>query len=105
MQRPAREDRGPPRYFEVARVRVSCPTTEAHARALILAHATIDTDGGASWVEEGHARVGYVQAGPCCHRPEAHSLEAGAASEYIMAMTWPGYCRPWLIGVTRERVA
>jgi hypothetical protein len=81
MQRPAREDRGPPRYFEVARVKVSCPATEAHTRALILEHATIYTDGWASWVEEGHARVGYVQAGPCCHRPEAHTLESGAVSE------------------------
>jgi hypothetical protein len=81
MQRPAREDRGTPCYFEVVRVKVSCPATEAHTRALILEHATIYADGWASWVEEGHARFGYVQAGPCCHRPEAHTLEAGTASE------------------------
>ena len=79
MQRPMREDRGPSCYFEVAKVQVSCPATEAHTRALILEQATIYTDGWASWREEGHARVGYVQAGPCCHRPEAHLLESGAA--------------------------
>lgn len=81
MQRPAREDRGPPRYFDVARVQVSCPATEAHIRALILEQVTIYTDGWASWMEEGHARIGYVQIRLCCHRPEAHPLESRGARE------------------------
>jgi hypothetical protein len=79
MQWSGREDRGPPRHYEAARVEVHCPTTDTHTRALILEHATIYTDGWASWVEDDHVRVGYVQVGRCCNRPEVHPLESGAA--------------------------
>jgi hypothetical protein len=80
MQRPVREDRGPPHHYEAARVEVHCPMTDAHTRALILEHATIYTDGWASWVEDGHVYVGYVQAGRCCDPPEVHALESGTES-------------------------
>jgi len=53
--------------------------TEAHIRALILEHAFLYADGWASWVEEGHVYVGYVQVGRCYHRPVVHTLESGAA--------------------------
>jgi hypothetical protein len=75
-----REDRGPPRHYEAARIEVHCPTTDTHTRALILEHATIHTDGWASWVEDGHARVGYVQVGRCCDPPAVQGLESGTAA-------------------------
>jgi hypothetical protein len=80
MQRPAREDRGPPRHYAVARVELSCPTTATHTRALILEQATIYADGWARWVEDDHVYVGYVQAGRCCHPPEVYAIEAGSAT-------------------------
>jgi hypothetical protein len=79
MQRPVREERGPPRHYEAARVELSCPTTDAHRRTLILKHIAIYSDGWARWVEDGHVYVGYVQAGRCCNLPEVHALEAGTA--------------------------
>ena len=77
MQRPARENLGPPCRYEVARVELSCPTTAAHTRALILEQVTIYTDGWASWVEDGHVYVGYVQSGRCCNLPEVRAQESG----------------------------
>jgi hypothetical protein len=69
MRMPPREDRLPPQYYETARVELHCSATAAHARALILEHATIHPDGWASWVEDGHVCVGYVQTGRCCDPP------------------------------------
>jgi hypothetical protein len=78
MQWSTREDRGPPRHYEAARIEVHCPTTDTHTRALIMEDVTIYTDGWASWAEDGHARVGYVQVGRCCDRPDVHALESDA---------------------------
>ena len=74
MWRLTREDRPPPRRYEAARVEMFCPATSAHARALILTHATIYPDGWARWAEDGHVYVGYVQAGPCCDPPAVTAL-------------------------------
>jgi hypothetical protein len=48
--------------------------TAAHARQLILEHATIYPDGWARWVEDGHVYIGYVQVGRCCDPPEVSTL-------------------------------
>jgi hypothetical protein len=74
MRTPARDDRGPPRHYAAARVEVHCPATTTHARSLILEHATIYPDGWASWAEDGHVIVGYVQAGRCCDIREVSTL-------------------------------
>jgi hypothetical protein len=74
MKTSARDDRGPPSRFEAARVEVHCPATAAHARSLILEHATIYRDGWACWAEDGHVYVGYVQAGRCCDAPTVSAL-------------------------------
>jgi len=69
MRMSQREDRLPPRRYEAARVELSCPVTAAHGRALILEHTMICADGWAQWAEDGHVRIGYLQAGPCCDPP------------------------------------
>jgi hypothetical protein len=74
MRSPARDDRMPPRRFDAARVELRCRVNTAHVRQLILEHATIYTDGWASWAEDGHVYTGYVQAGPCCDPPEVSAL-------------------------------
>jgi hypothetical protein len=74
MRRPERDDRMPPRRYEAARVELRCRVTAAHARQLILEQATIYSDGWASWTEDGHVYVGYVQAGRCCDPPEVSAL-------------------------------
>jgi hypothetical protein len=74
MRGPARDDRMPPRRYEAARVELRCRVNTAHARQLILEHATIYTDGWASWVEDGHEYTGYVQTGPCCDPPEVSAV-------------------------------
>jgi hypothetical protein len=74
MRMPARDDRGPPRHFEAARVEVHCPANAAHTRSLILEHATIYRDGWASWHEDGHIYIGYVQVGRCCDAPAVSAL-------------------------------
>ena len=74
MRSPTGDDRMPPRRFEAARVELRCRVNAAHARQLILEHATIYTDGWASWAEDGHVYTGYVQTGPCCDPPEVSAL-------------------------------
>jgi hypothetical protein len=74
MWKPARDDRMPPRRYNAARVQLRCRVTPAHARQLILEHATVYTDGWASWREDGHVYTGYVQAGRCCDPPEVSAL-------------------------------
>jgi hypothetical protein len=74
MQRPVREDRGPPRHYEAARVEIQCRLIAGHARQLLLEHATIYAAGWACWSEAGHVIIGYVQAGRCCDLPEVHAL-------------------------------
>jgi hypothetical protein len=74
MRMPNREDRMPSHCYEAARVEVRCPTTAAHARQLILEHATIYADGWARWIENGHVYVGYVQAGRCCDPPQVSAV-------------------------------
>jgi hypothetical protein len=74
MRMPARDDRGPPRHFEAARVEVHCPANALHARSLVLEHATIYRDGWARWIEDGHIYIGYVQVGRCCDAPEVSPL-------------------------------
>jgi hypothetical protein len=74
MRISARDDRTPPRRYEAARVELHCRVTPAHARSLILTHATIYEDGWAQWAEEDHVIIGYVQAGRCCDTPEVSAL-------------------------------
>ena len=74
MRTPARDDRGPPRRYETARVEVCCPSNATHARSLILEDATIYLDGWARWLEDGHIYEGYVQAGRCCNPPVVSAL-------------------------------
>lgn len=74
MRMPARDDRIPPRRYDAARVELRCRVTAAHARQLILEHATIYTDGWARWIEDGHVYTGYVQVGRCCDPPEVSEL-------------------------------
>ncbi len=74
MRMPPRETRPAPRRYEAARVQVHCPATAAHARQLILEHATIYPDGWARWLEDGHVYVGYIQVGRCCAPPEVSAL-------------------------------
>lgn len=74
MKMSARDDRLPPRYYEAARVELRCQVTDAHVRCLLLEQATIYADGWASWHEDGHVYVGYVQAGRCCDPPEVSTL-------------------------------
>jgi len=74
MRSSARDDRMPPRRFDAARVELRCRVNAAHARQLILEHATIYTDGWASWAEDGHIYTGFVQTGPCCDPPEVSAL-------------------------------
>jgi hypothetical protein len=74
MWKSTRDDRVPPRRYEAARVELHCPVNPAHARQLILEHATVYTDGWASWAEDGHVYTGYVQAGSCCDPPEVSAL-------------------------------
>jgi hypothetical protein len=69
MKMSARDDRMPARRYQTARVELRCLATEAHARCLILEHATIYADGWACWDEDGHVIVGYIQAGRCCDPP------------------------------------
>jgi hypothetical protein len=73
MRMPRRGDKLPPHYYEAARVEVHCPETAAHARTLILEHASIHPDGSARWVEDGHLYIGYVQMGRCCDPPTVSS--------------------------------
>ena len=58
-----------PRHYQAARVQLHCPAVDTHTRQLIPEQATIYVDGSASWAEDGHVYVGYVQAGPCCDPP------------------------------------
>ena len=74
MWKSARDDRLPPRRYDAARVQLHCRVTPAHVGQLILEHATIYTDGWASWQEDGHVYTGYVQAGRCCDPPEVSAL-------------------------------
>ena len=74
MRMPSRDERMALGRYEAARVELSCPTTTAHVRSLILTHATIYADGWARWLEDGHVYVGYVQAGPCCNPPAVSAL-------------------------------
>jgi hypothetical protein len=36
MQRPVREERGPPRHYEAARVELSCPTTWSTSPSTVM---------------------------------------------------------------------
>ena len=74
MRMPSRDERMVPSRYEAARVELSCPTTSAHVRSLILAHATIYADGWARWQEGGHVYVGYVQSGSCCNPPAVSAV-------------------------------
>jgi hypothetical protein len=74
MRMPGRDARRAARRSEAARVELHCPATTAHARSLILEHATISADGWARWAEDGHVYVGDVQAGPCCDPPTVSAL-------------------------------
>jgi hypothetical protein len=74
MRMPRQDDRLPPHYYEAARVEVHCAATAAHARTLILEHASIHPDGWARWVEDGHVYIGYVQTGRCCDPPRVSPL-------------------------------
>jgi hypothetical protein len=80
MWKSTRDDRMPPRRYEAARVELRCRVTAAHAGQRILQHATIYTDGWASWVEDGHEYTGYIQAGRCCDPPEVSALSQDATS-------------------------
>ena len=70
MRMPARDDRGSPRRYKAARDEVQGPATTTHARALILAHATLDHDGWARGAEAGHVSVGDGPAERGCDTPE-----------------------------------
>lgn len=74
MWRSTRDERMPPRRYDTARIEVRRRVTATHARQLILEQATIYTDGWASWLEDGHVYVGYVQGGRCCDPPEVSTL-------------------------------
>ena len=69
MRRSSREDRLPSRHYAAARIELSCPETATHGRSLILEDAMIAADWWARWTEDGHVRIGYLQAGPCCDPP------------------------------------
>jgi hypothetical protein len=71
---PARHERTAQHRDIKARVKIHCPVTDAHARSMILEHATIYADGWACWTEDDHVRVGYLQAGRCCDTPEVSQV-------------------------------
>jgi hypothetical protein len=74
MRTPGRDHGMPSRRYEAARVELHCSENAGHVRSLILEQATIYADGWASWVEDGHVYIGYVQAGRCCDSPEVSAL-------------------------------
>jgi hypothetical protein len=74
MRMPSRDERMAPSRYQAARVELSCSSTTAHVRSLILEQATIYPDWWARWLEDGHVYVGYVQAGPCCDPPAVSAL-------------------------------
>ena len=104
MRSPARDDRMPPRRYEAARVELRCRVNTAHARQLILEHATIYTDGWASWAEDGHEYTGYVQAGPAAtHRRSApcNQTPQGASNRRTIGM--PHHTVPYMEGLLLNR--
>ena len=77
MRMPRREEHMAPRRYQVARVQVHCPAIDTPTRQLTLEHATIDADGWARRLEDGHVDVGSVQAGPCGDPPADSALSEG----------------------------
>ena len=74
MRMPGRDERRAARRYQAARVELHCPATTAHARSLILEHASIHPDGWARWAEDGHVIVGYGQAERGCDTPEVSQV-------------------------------